>query len=412
MRRRIHRERLRSFNSAARLLEAFAHRFVALAVAFVAPHALAGPVSETLADSPARIGAAGAGLRLVANAQVDAFSDPAALLRLDDDDWGIHARSRHALNHAALASQASAGVESDQWRLVALSRSGGVATATPDAVRLLGLLDRKAAPGSGERFVLDYRLDYWQARGLSLGRSWRWLPVEGQRIELGAAVQYLAGIELLHQVFNGTATPAGPDRMVFDGQNLVAGNRMNTDDPSRFNPFVKSGHPAGHGHSLNLGLRWTLSDHWQLELAGFDIAARLNGTDMPESLRVGKFLYDGEGRLIGNADGTAAIQGLDRRSRLTLRPRTRWVGRAGWQDRLWGFDLLAQTQAGVRRLEMAARRNVGESGYWIGASVTTRNTGFGLTAGNQWFSVGLSTSHLRIGDARAISAATRISWPL
>ncbi len=372
--------------------------------------ASAGAVGDDLADSPSRIG--GSGTRLVASATVNAFSDPAALLRLDDDDWGSHARSRGALNHAAMIATAAVGVESAGWRVLALTRTGGVATATPDAVTLLGLLSRNEAPVSSKSFALDYRLDYWRADGLSLARSWQFRPADGQTVEVGAAVQYLTRIKLLHQVFSGTASPAGADRMLFDGQNLKAGNLLRTDDPSKFNPFVRDGHPGGHGQALDVGARWAPSDHWQLEVAGFDIAARLKGKDMPESQRLGKFLYDGQGRLIGNADGSAAVQGLDRRIDLTVRPRTRWIARVGWQGGSWGFDVLGESQAGVHQLEVAARRTLGNEGYWIGASATARNPSLGLSVGNQWLSVGLATSRPKLGDARSLGASARISVPI
>lgn len=370
----------------------------------------AGTLGDALADNPALI--APTGIRLQAQAGADAFSDPAALLRLDDDDWGRHARSRHASNHAQLAAKAAVGFEAGGWRLQALTRTGGIARASADAVRLLGLLNRDEPPGSGERFSLDYRLDFWRASGLSLGRGWRWTPAAGQLIEVGASVQVLTRIELLHEVFSGTATPAGPDRMLFDGLHLRAGNRMRTDDPSRFNPFVRNGDPRGHGHALDLGARWTLSPQWQLELAGFDLAARLDGRDMPESLRVGRFLYDGEGRLIGNADGSAAVQGQDSRGDMRLRPAARWVGRVGWQQPGWRLDLLAQSQAGVRQIELAGRRQLGDGGWWAGASVTARNPALGLSVGNDWFSVGLALGHLRPAQARALGAAVRVDVPL
>jgi len=371
--------------------------------------AYAGTLGDVLADNPARI--APTGLRLQAQAGVDAFSDPAAPLRLDDEDWGRHARSRHASNHAQLAAKAAVGFEAGGWRLQALTRTGGIARASADAVRLLGLLNRDEPPGSGERFDLDYRLDFWRASGLSLGRGWRWTPAAGQLVEVGASVQVLTRIELLHEVFSGTATPAGPDRMLFDGLHLRAGNRMRTDDPSRFNPFVRDGDPRGHGHALDLGARWTLSPQWQLELAGFDLAARLDGRDMPESLRVGRFLYDGEGRLIGNADGSAAVQGQDSRGDMRLRPAARWVGRVGWQQPGWQLDLLAQSQAGVRQFELAGRRQLGDGGWWAGASVTARNPALGLSVGNEGFSVGLALGHPRPAQARALGASVRVNVP-
>lgn len=372
--------------------------------------AQAGALGDALADSPARIAATGT--RLQAGLRADAFSDPAALLRLDDPDWGRHARSRHALNHAQLAVQAAAGFETQGWRLQLLSRTGGVATATADTVTLLGLLNRDEPPGSGTRFDLDYRLDFWRATGLALGRSWRWAPAPGQWLEVGAAAQLLGRLELLHEVFTGTATPAGPDRMLFDGQHLRAGNRMRTDDPGRFNPFVRDGHPGGHGHAFDLGARWSFAGQWQLEVAGFDVGARLKGRDMPESLRTGRFLYDGEGRLIGNADGSAAVQGQDRRGPLDLRPRARWIGRLGWQQQAWALDLLWQSQAGVRQAELAARRTLGCSGYWVGASLTARNPALGLSAGNHWFSAGVALSHPQPGQARALGTALRVQVPL
>ena len=380
-----------------------------LCAALAAP-AEAGTLSDTLADNPARI--APTGTRVQADARVDAFSDPAALLRLDDKDWGRHASSRHALNHAQLAMRASAGVEARGWRLSALTRTGGIATASADTVMLLGLLNRGEAPGSGTSFDLDYRLNYWRADGLSVGRSWHWTPAPGQRLELGASLQYLGRIEMLREVFTGTATPAGPDRMLFNGQHLRAGNRMRTDDPSRFNPFVRDGNPGGHGRAVDLGARWTLSERWQLELAGFDLAARLDGRDMPESLRVGRFLYDAQGRLIGNADGSAAVQGQDRRAELSMHPRARWLGRLGWQQHAWQLDLLWQSHAGVREIELAGRRNLGDSGCWIGASATARNAALGLSAGNAWFSAGLTLSHPRAGAARTLGAALRLNLPL
>ncbi|MFG6432626.1 hypothetical protein [Roseateles sp. LYH14W] len=395
-----------AFNFRSRRLRRW---LVALCGGLVAP-AIAGTLGDALADNPARI--APAGIRLQAQASVDAFSDPAALLRLDDQDWGRHARSRHASNHAQLAGKAAVGVEAGGWRLQALTRSGGIARASADAVTLLGLLSRDEPPGSGEHFDLDYRLDFWRASGLSLGRGWRWAPAAGQLVEVGASLQVLTRIELLHETFSGTATPAGADRMLFDGQHRRAGNRMRTDDPSRFNPFVRDGNPRGHGRALDLGARWTLSERWQLELAGFDLAARLDGRDMPESLRVGRFLYDGEGRLIGNADGAAAVQGQDRRGDLRLRPQPRWLGRLGWQQQGWQVDLLAQSQAGVRQLELAGRRQLGDGGWWIGASMAARNTALGLSAGNAWFSVGLVLSHLRADQARALGAALRLNLPL
>jgi hypothetical protein len=382
---------------------------VALCGGLVAP-AMAGTLGAALADNPARIAAAG--IRLQAQAGVDAFSDPAALQRLGDDDWGRHARSRHASNHAQLAAKAAVGFEAGGWRLQALTRTGGAARASADAVRLLGLLSRAEAPGSGERFDLDYRLDYWRASGLSLGRSWRWAPAAGQLVEFGASLQALTRIELLHEVFSGTAAPAGADRMLFDGLHLRSGNRMRTDDPSRFNPFVRDGNPGGHGRALDLGARWTLSERWQLELAGFDLAARLDGRDMPESLRVGRFLYDGEGRLIGSADGAAAVQGQDRRADMHLRPQARWLGRLGWQHGPWQLDLLGQSHAGVRQLELAGRRQLGDGGYWMGASVAARNAALGLSAGNAWFSIGLVLSHPRASEARALGAALRLDLPL
>lgn len=382
---------------------------VALCGGLVAP-AIAGTLGDALADNPARITAAG--IRLQAQAGVDAFSDPVALLRLDDKDWGRHAHSRHGRNHAQLAARAAAGVEAGGWRLQALTRGSGVARASADAVNLLGLLGRDEPPGSGERFDLDYRLDFWRASGLSLGRGWRWAPAAGQLVEFGASLQVLTRIELLHEAFSGTATPAGGDRMLFDGLRLRAGNRMRTDDPSRFNPFVRGGDPRGHGRALDLGARWTLSERWQLELAGFDLAARLDGRDMPESLRVGRFFYDGEGRLIGNADGSAAVQGRDRRADMRLRPPPRWLGRLGWQRHGWQVDLLAQMQAGVRQLELAGRRQLGDDGWWIGASVAPRNTALGLSAGNGWLSVGLVLSHPRVDEARALGAALRLNLPL
>ncbi len=376
----------------------------------LAAPARAGALGDALADNPARIAATGT--RLQADLRADAFSDPAAPLRLDDEDWGRHARSRHALNHAQLAVQASVGVETRGWRLRALTRSGAVATASADAVTLLGLLNRDAAPGSGTRFDLDYRLDFWRATGLGLGRSWRWAPAPGHQLEMGAGVQVLGRLELLHEVFTGTATPAGPDRMLFDGQHLRAGNRMRTDDPGRFNPFVRDGSPGGHGHAFDLGARWTFGGPWQLELAGFDLGARLKGRDMPESLRTGRFLYDGDGRLIGNADGSAAVQGQDRRGTLDLRPRARWTGRLGWQQQAWALDLLWQSHAGVRQAELAARRLLGDGGWWAGASLTTRNTALGLSAGNEWLSLGLSLSQPRPREARALGTALRLQLPL
>ncbi len=383
---------------------------LALLAAALAVPAAAGTLADVLADNPARI--APAGIRLQAQAGVDAFSDPAALLRLDDDDWGRDARSRHGSNHAQLAARAAVGVEAGGWRLQALTRSGGVAQASADAVRLLSLLNRGEPPGSGERFGLDYRLDFWRASGLAIGRGWRWTPAAGQQLDVGVSLQYLARLELLREAFSGTATPAGTDRMLFDGQHLRAGNRMRTDDPSRFNPFVRDGRPGGHGRALDLGARWTLSPHWQLELAGFDLAARLDGRDMPESLRVGRFLYDGEGRLIGNADGAAAVQGQDRRTDLRLRPAARWVGRLGWQQAAWQLELLCQSQAGVRQVELGGRRQLGDGGYWVGASMTARNPALGLSAGNDWFSVGLVVSNPRTADARALGAVVRVNVPL
>lgn len=385
-------------------------RWSALLWCGFAAQASAGPLGDARDASPAHI--APTGTRLQALASVDAFSDPAALLRLGDDDWGRHARSRHAVNHAQLFSQAAVGVEFAGWQLQALTRSGGIARASADAVRLLALLNRGEPPGSGERFDLDYRLDYWRANGLALGRSWRWAPAAGQLLELGASAQLLTGIELLQETFRGTATPAGVDRMLFDGLHLRAGNRMRTDDPSRFNPYVRDGHPGGQGQSLQVGARWTLSSQWQLELAGFDLAARLDGHDMPESVRTGRFLYDGSGRLIGNADGAAAVQGDDRRTDLRLRPAARWVGRLGWQRQGWQVDLLGQSQAGVPQVELAARHALGDSGCWVGASVTARNPALGLSAGNEWLSVSVATSNPRTAEARALGATVRVNLPL
>jgi hypothetical protein len=376
----------------------------------LAAPAAAGTLGDALADNPARI--APTGTRLQADARVDAFSDPAALLRLDDPDWGRHARSRHALNHAQLGMEASAGFEAGGWRLKALTRSGGVATASADTVTLLGLLNRHEAPGSGTSFDLDYRLNFWRADGLSLGRGWHWTPSPGQRLEVGASLQVLGRIELLQEVFTGTATPAGPDRMLFNGQHLRAGNRMRTDDPSRFNPFVREGNPGGHGRAVDLGARWTLSERWQLELAGFDLAARLDGHDMPASVRVGRFLYDGQGRLIGNADGSAAVQGQDSRGDMRIRPQARWLGRLGWQQQAWQADLLWQSHAGVREVELAGRRTLADSGYWIGASATARHAALGLSAGNDWCSVGVTLSNPRVGSARTLGAALRLNVPL
>jgi hypothetical protein len=163
---------------------------------------------------------------------------------------------------------------------------------------------------------------------------------------------------------------------------------------------------------VDLGARWTLSERWQLELAGFDLAARLDGHDMPASVRVGRFLYDGQGRLIGHADGSAAVQGQDSRGDMRIRPQARWLGRLGWQQQAWQVDLLWQSHAGVREVELAGRRTLADSGYWIGASATARNTALGLSAGNDWCSVGVTLSNPRVGSARTLGAALRLNLPL
>src|SRR5262249_23106722 len=100
----------------------------------------------------------------------------------------------------------------------------------------------------------------------------------------------------------------------------------------------------------------------------------------------------------------------DSRGDMTLRPRPRWTARLGWSERAWQLDLLAQSHAGVQQLELAARRGL-ESGWWLRASLAARTPAPALAAGNDWFSLALASGNARPGEARALSAAVRLSLP-
>jgi hypothetical protein len=371
-------------------------------------HCGATSLTDTLADSPARFVS---DTRLLANAQVQGFSDPVPLLRLEGDDWGQHVRVRGARDHAQLQAKLDVGFEMRGWHLSAIARQGGDANASADAVRLAGAINRDEDPALDAAYALDYQMNYWRGQGLRFGGAWQWDLAAGGHLRLGMAAYYLNRVDLLQQELQGQAVPTGANTMLFQGHQLRAGSLMKTSNPARFNPYVRDGSPAGHGHGLDLGANWQISPQWQAELAAFDLASKLSGSDMPRSVRDGRILYDTEGNLIGNADGSAALQGLDSRGDMVMRPQARWLARIAWQQGEWQTDLLLQHHAGVSQMELAGRRSF-ESGWWLRATAAPRTRSLGLGGGNEWASLSISSSALRARDAHALSIGLRLSWPL
>ncbi|SFZ79035.1 hypothetical protein [Chitinimonas taiwanensis] len=364
--------------------------------------------AASLLDNPAAFDPAA---RLYTGIDMRGFSDPLPLASLSDDDWGRQLRSQRGRERAQLDGRAQLAGEERGWHLSVFARRDGVAQASADTVRLARQIEQGQGFAAGQRYALDYRMDYWTSRGLRLGKALNFSLGEAGQLDLGLAAQYFKQVDIKIERFIGTAYSNASQQLQFSGVRETAGSLMRTDNPARFNPYMRDGKPSGRGYALDLGLRWQGRSGWGVELAGFDLAAKLKGRDMPRSYQQGSFLYDSDGDLIGNADGSPAVQGRDSRGELTLRPKASWQGELSWQQAAWQAGLGWQYRDQLHQARLSGRYKLDES-VWLGLAFTPRTKLVELSAGGPWLSVYLGSSALDSTEAHALAAGLRFTLPL
>ncbi|PHV09756.1 hypothetical protein [Chitinimonas sp. BJB300] len=341
---------------------------------------------------------------------VQAFSDPIPLLRLNDDDWGRRLKGRHQREHAFLDGWAIAGAEEQGWHMSVLARRYGVAHANQDTVLLAQQIEQRLPFNAGQRYALDYGMDYWTGRGFRLGKSFSFPIAKFGQLDAGLAVQYLKSVDFKTENFVGVAQANANQQLEFTGRRETAGSLMNTSDLTRFNRFVAAGNPSGYGYALDIGLRWRGANGWQAELAGFDLAARIKGRDIPRSYQSGSFLYSKDGDLIGNADGSPAVLGRDSRGDLALRPKANWLADLRWRGTQWQGGLAWRYVDGL-----SLPRLHGEyllmSENWLGLAYTPRTGLVECSLSNPWLALSLASSNASVNQARALAMGFRLTLP-
>ncbi|MGQ5524405.1 hypothetical protein ACUHMQ_14255 [Chitinimonas sp. PSY-7] len=342
---------------------------------------------------------------------VQAFSDPLPLLSLNDDDWGLKLKSRNQREHAFLDGWAFAGGEEQGWHVTALARRYGVAHANRDTVLLAQQIEQRLPFDPNQRYELDYGVDYWTGRGFRVGKAFNFPIAKLGQLDVGLAVQYLKSVDIKTESFVGTAQSNANQQLQFTGRREAAGSLMNTSDPTRFNPFFAAGDPSGYGYALDVGLRWRGDNGLQAELAGFDIAARIRGKDMPRSYQSGSFLYTKDGDFIGNADGSPAVLGRDSRGNVVLRPKSNWLADVRWRREQWQGGLAWRNTDGLSLPKVHGEYQFMPTN-WLGLAYTPRTGLVECSISNSWVSFLLASSNANVDKARALGMGLRLTLPL
>lgn len=198
---------------------------------------------------------------------------------------------RGGRNLALITARVESGMDWQGLRVSALYRMEWLATVQRGTLDLYRTDRMLAAHKIGTTTSIDYRLDGFEARGLQLGKAWRFNQDSGWTIKLGASVNLLQGQKIRQEQWSGMALATAARTLRFSGEasrtwamNSNADNLVND-----FVPAYRLGDPGGRGYSLDLGMHVERQDGAFLDWTIADAFSRMYWTNIPQ------FTYSGSG---------------------------------------------------------------------------------------------------------------------
>lgn len=330
-------------------------------------------------------------------------NDPIDVMKASKN-WSDHVHCCQGNNFALFQTRLELAGDANGWRFGVFHRRDALAQGNDDVIRLAPLLDRGDALTPGTTYDVDYRMEYFAANGVRLGKAMAFDAGRFGKVRSGVALSYLRGTRLRLERGAGHAEVATADKLSFYGIRERLDSRLNTGDPSQFNPYVREGNPKGDGFATDLGVSWELPQGARVSAVVADLGARIRWRDIPQTVTTGAVTYDNNGKLVGADSGAASLVEQDSRVAVTQRLKEKWLVNAS--------------------APFGAYRAMAELGYidglWIpqvgGAYTLNERTTVGLSYDTRfkawqmqmnWLGLGLSfyTNDLSLGRASALGLA-------
>ncbi|MEW9900555.1 hypothetical protein ABWL39_18205 [Chitinivorax sp. PXF-14] len=251
-------------------------------------------------------------------------NDPIDVMKASKS-WSDHVRCCQGNNFALFQTKLELAGDAKGWRLGVFHRRDALAQGNDDVIRLAPLLDRGDVLTPGSTYDVDYRMEYFAANGVRLGRAMAFDAGGLGKFRSGVALSYLRGTRVRLEHGAGHADVATADKLSFYGIRERLDSGLNTGDPNQFNPYVREGNPSGDGFSTDVGISWELPQGVKINAVVSDLGARIRWRDIPQTVTAGAVTYDNNGKLVGAENGAASLVEQDSRVAVTQRLKEKWL---------------------------------------------------------------------------------------